>query len=68
MLAHQHSEHVVTGGATCAGHQRLHVGTPGALQLEAFLDRDRQVELPAGAVLEIVAVVIRHAQQLADHQ
>ena len=41
---------------------------PSPLQRRAFGDRNGQVELAGAAPLEVLAVVVRHAEQLADHQ
>ena len=41
---------------------------PAADQLQPLGHRNGQVELAGAAALEVVAVVIGHAEQLADHQ
>ena len=45
-----------------------HVLATPADQLEPLRHRNGQVELAGAAALEVVAVVVRHAEQLADHQ
>ena len=45
-----------------------HVGAALPLQFEPLGNRNGQVQLAGAAALEVVAVVVRHAEQLADHQ
>jgi hypothetical protein len=68
VLADQHAEDVVTGVPPGLLHQRGHVLAAPPDLLESLRTRNRQIQLARAAPLEVVAVVIGHTEQLADHQ
>jgi hypothetical protein len=68
VLAHQHAEHVLARVALGPRDQRLHVRPARAAQLHPLVHRDRHVQLPGRALLEISPVGVGHPEQFADHQ
>jgi hypothetical protein len=68
VLAHEHAENVLARIVARALDEAAHVIAALALQFKAFWQRCGQVELPGGPLLEIIAVLVRNPEQLADHQ
>ena len=68
VLTHQHAEDVVAGITPGPLDQRSHVDTSLPLQVQPFGNGHGQVELTRAALLEFVAVVVGHAEKLADRQ
>ena len=68
VFAHQHAEDVVARLLSRSLNESGHVGPTLPLQFQSLGDRDGQVELSRAALLEVLAVVVGHTEQFADHQ
>src|SRR5262249_16844935 len=68
VFADQHAEDVVARLAPRTRDQRGHVCSSLLLQYQPFGYRNGQVQLPRAAPLEVLAVVVGHTEQFADHQ
>ena len=68
MLAHQHAEHPVAGLRALALDHVQQVGQRLRDRAERALDAAEEVEAGGGEALEVGAVLVRDAQQLADRQ
>ena len=68
VLADQHAEDVLARLPPRPRDQRGHVLAALPLQFQPLGDRNGQVELARAALLEVLAVVVGHAEQFADHQ
>jgi hypothetical protein len=68
VLADHHAENVLARLAPRPLDQRAHVCAALPLQLHSVGNRNGQIQLAGAAPLEVLAVVVRHPEQLADHQ